>query len=361
MRHRRAAERRQVDPVQRAHQGRDRGRELPFLHHRAERRHRRGAGPRGSRRWSRSPSRRRSFPRWSSSSISPAWSPARPRARASATSSSPTSARPTPSRTSCAVSRTRTSCTSPERSTPYPTSRPSTPSWRWPTCRPWKSSLRAARSWPRRGRQGGAAPGRGTGEGAGRAERGPPGPHGGALEGGAGAAAAAVPADDEADHVRRQRQRKRLSRQPAARRRSRRTPPRRARRWWRSAPPWRPRSRTCPRTDKKVFLADMGMEEPGLNRVIRAGYGLLGLQTYFTAGPKEVRAWTVPVGATAPQAAGVIHTDFERGFIRAEVVAYADFVACKGEQGAKEAGKLRIEGKEYVVKDGDVMHFRFNV
>ena len=113
--------------------------------------------------------------------------------------------------------------------------------------------------------------------------------------------------------------------------------------------------------DKKIFLADMGMDEPGLNRVIRAGYALMGLQTYFTAGPKEVRAWTVPIGATAPQAASVIHTDFERGFIRAEVVAYADFVACKGEQGAKEAGKLRVEGKDYVVRDGDVMHFRFNV
>jgi GTP-binding protein YchF len=113
--------------------------------------------------------------------------------------------------------------------------------------------------------------------------------------------------------------------------------------------------------DKKLFLADMGMDEPGLNRVIRAGYALLGLQTYFTAGPKEVRAWTVQVGATAPQAAGVIHTDFERGFIRAEVVTYDDYVACNGEQGAKEAGKLRVEGKEYVVKDGDVMHFRFNV
>jgi GTP-binding protein YchF len=113
--------------------------------------------------------------------------------------------------------------------------------------------------------------------------------------------------------------------------------------------------------DKKIFLADMGMDEPGLARVIRAGYKLLGLQTYFTAGPKEVRAWTVAVGATAPQAAGVIHTDFERGFIRAEVVAFDDYVACKGEQGAKEAGKLRVEGKDYVVKDGDVMHFRFNV
>jgi len=113
--------------------------------------------------------------------------------------------------------------------------------------------------------------------------------------------------------------------------------------------------------DKKVFLADAGLEEPGLNRLARAAYALLGLQTYFTAGPKEVRAWTVPQGATAPQAAGVIHTDFERGFIRAEVAAYDDFVALGGEQGAKEAGKLRVEGKDYVVRDGDVMHFRFNV
>lgn len=113
--------------------------------------------------------------------------------------------------------------------------------------------------------------------------------------------------------------------------------------------------------DKKEFLAEMGMEEPGLNRVIRAGYQLLGLHTYFTAGVKEVRAWTIPVGATAPQAAGVIHTDFERGFIRAETIAYADFVHYKGEQGAKNAGKSRKEGKEYVVQDGDVMHFLFNV
>ena len=116
-----------------------------------------------------------------------------------------------------------------------------------------------------------------------------------------------------------------------------------------------------PDEDKSLFLADLGMEEPGLNRVIRAAYELLGLQTYFTAGPKEVRAWTVPKGATAPQAAGVIHTDFERGFIRAEVASYADFVACKGELGAKEAGKLRLEGKDYSVRDGDVIHFRFNV
>jgi len=113
--------------------------------------------------------------------------------------------------------------------------------------------------------------------------------------------------------------------------------------------------------DKKVFLADAGLEEPGLNRLARAAYSLLGLQTYFTAGPKEVRAWTVPRGATAPQAAGVIHTDFERGFIRAEVATYDDFVAHGGEQGAKEAGRLRVEGKDYLVRDGDVMHFRFNV
>ena len=113
--------------------------------------------------------------------------------------------------------------------------------------------------------------------------------------------------------------------------------------------------------DKQVFLADMGMDEPGLNRVIRGGFKLLGLQTYFTAGVKEVRAWTVRIGATAPQAAAVIHTDFEKGFIRAEVVAYDDFIQYKGEAGAKEAGKWRLEGKDYIVKDGDVMHFRFNV
>ena len=113
--------------------------------------------------------------------------------------------------------------------------------------------------------------------------------------------------------------------------------------------------------DKEVFLADMGMDEPGLNRVIRAGFKLLGLQTYFTAGVKEVRAWTIHIGDTAPQAAGVIHTDFERGFIRAQTIAFDDFIAYKGEQGAKEAGKMRAEGKEYVVHDGDVMNFLFNV
>jgi len=113
--------------------------------------------------------------------------------------------------------------------------------------------------------------------------------------------------------------------------------------------------------ERLEFLQDLGMEEPGLDRVIRAGYRLLGLQTYFTAGVKEVRAWTVKIGATAPQAAGVIHTDFEKGFIRAEVISYEDFVTYKGEQGAKEAGKWRLEGKDYIVKDGDVVHFRFNV
>jgi GTP-binding protein YchF len=118
---------------------------------------------------------------------------------------------------------------------------------------------------------------------------------------------------------------------------------------------------TLDEADRGEFLEELGLDEPGLNRVVRAGYHLLGLQTYFTAGPKEVRAWTVPIGATAPQAAAVIHTDFERGFIRAEVIAYDDFIQFQGEQGAREAGKLRLEGKEYIVQDGDVMHFRFNV
>jgi GTP-binding protein YchF len=113
--------------------------------------------------------------------------------------------------------------------------------------------------------------------------------------------------------------------------------------------------------DKEAFLEDMGMHEPGLNRLIRAGYKLLGLQTYFTAGVKEVRAWTIHVGDTAPQAAGVIHTDFERGFIRAQTISYDDYIQFKGEAGAKEAGKMRAEGKEYVVKDGDVLNFLFNV
>ena len=113
--------------------------------------------------------------------------------------------------------------------------------------------------------------------------------------------------------------------------------------------------------ERDEFMQELGLEEPGLNRVIRAGYALLNLQTYFTAGVKEVRAWTIPVGATAPQAAGKIHTDFEKGFIRAQTIAYDDFIAYKGEQGAKEAGKMRAEGKDYIVKDGDIMNFLFNV
>ena len=113
--------------------------------------------------------------------------------------------------------------------------------------------------------------------------------------------------------------------------------------------------------DQVEFLKEMGLEEPGLNRVIRAGYKLLGMQTYFTAGEKEVRAWQIRAGSTAPQAAGVIHTDFERGFIRAEVIAYDDYIKFKGEAGSRDQGKMRLEGKEYIVKEGDVMHFRFNV
>ena len=116
-----------------------------------------------------------------------------------------------------------------------------------------------------------------------------------------------------------------------------------------------------PEGERAEFLAELGLKEPGLDRVIRAGYALLGLETFFTAGPKEVRAWTVRAGATAPQAAGVIHTDFERGFIRAEVIAFGDYIAGDGEAGARDAGKLRLEGKDYRVQEGDVMHFRFNV
>ena len=130
---------------------------------------------------------------------------------------------------------------------------------------------------------------------------------------------------------------------------------------WSSRPRSRPRSPPWPAEDRAEFLADLGLDETGLARVIRAGYDLLHLITFFTAGPKEARAWTVEKGAKAPQAAGVIHTDFERGFIRAETIAYDDFVACGGEAGAKEAGKMRAEGKEYVVQDGDVLLFRFNV
>lgn len=140
----------------------------------------------------------------------------------------------------------------------------------------------------------------------------------------------------------------------------------------RMPPPKAPRScrfplrskKSCPRlddADRDTFLADLGLDEPGLNRVIRAAYKLLGLQTYFTAGVKEVRAWTVRAGSTAPQAAAVIHTDFEKGFIRAETIAFDDFIKYRGESGARDAGRLRLEGKEYRVKEGDVLHFRFNV
>ena len=116
-----------------------------------------------------------------------------------------------------------------------------------------------------------------------------------------------------------------------------------------------------PQAEQKAYLEAVGLTEPGLDRVIRAGYDLLHLVTFFTAGPKETRAWTVEKGAKAPEAAGVIHTDFEKGFIRAETIAYADFVAHNGEQGAKDAGRMRLEGADYIVQDGDVMHFRFNV
>jgi hypothetical protein len=112
-------------------------------------------------------------------------------------------------------------------------------------------------------------------------------------------------------------------------------------------------------SERELYLAELGLTEPGLNRLIAAGYRLLGLITYFTAGPKETRAWTIPEGTSAPAAAGVIHTDFEKGFIRAETIAFSDFVACGGEVGAKEAGKMRLEGKDYTVHDGDIMHFRF--
>ena len=197
-------------------------------------------------------------------------------------------------------------------------------------------------------------------EGSRGAERGEAGAHRRPVRRGARAAEAVLPADDEADDVRRERRRARLRGQSAARAVARARAEEQAPVVAISAA-LEAQIADLDADDKALFLADMGMTEPGLDRLIHAGYELLGLQTYFTAGPKEVRAWTVPVGATAPQAAGVIHTDFEKGFIRAEVIAYDDYVACKGEQGAKEAGKMRLEGKDYVVKDGDVMHFRFNV
>ena len=150
------------------------------------------------------------------------------------------------------------------------------------------------------------------------------------------------------------RQGQRLLRQGDARSRRR-----RARSRWSSRPRSRARSRCCRAAEQKDYLEAVGLAEPGLNRVIRAGYGLLHLVTFFTVGPKEARAWTVEKGAKAPQAAGVIHTDFEKGFIRAETIAYDDYVAGKGEAGARETGKFRLEGKDYAVQDGDVLHFRF--
>ena len=138
------------------------------------------------------------------------------------------------------------------------------------------------------------------------------------------------------------------------------TPRRKARSRWRSPPRSNPRSRRCRARSGPSFSTRLGLEEAGLDRLIRAGYQLLDLITYFTVGPKEARAWTINRGTRAPAAAGVIHTDFEKGFIRAETIAYADYVALGGEAGARDAGKLRLEGKEYVVADGDVMHFRFN-
>ena len=170
-----------------------------------------------------------------------------------------------------------------------------------------------------------------------------------------------VPADAEAGDVRRQRARGRLREQPAPGRRPRRAPRARAPRWCRCRAAIEEELSQLDDADRDTFLADMGLDEPGLNRVIRAAYKLLGLQTYFTAGREGSPRLDVRAGSTAPQAAAVIHTDFEKGFIRAETIAYDDFIRYKGESGAREAGRLRLEGKEYLVKEGDVMHFRFNV
>ena len=242
---------------------------------------------------------------------------------------------------------------------PLATSRSSTPSWRSPISR--RSS--AACSAPRRPRRP-ATRMRSAARPAEEAARAPRRRQAGALAGqrcrGAAAVAGAASDHAQAGHVRRERRRGRLQEQSASRR-VRQRAARRTPKSSRSARRSRRRSRSSTKPIARDFLQELGLDEPGLNRVIRAGYKLLGLQTYFTAGPKEVRAWTVRIGATAPQAAGVIHTDFEKGFIRAEVIAYDDYIAIKGEQGAKEAGKLRLEGKEYVVHEGDVMHFRFNV
>jgi ribosome-binding ATPase len=223
-----------------------------------------------------------------------------------------------------------------------------------------EKGLQRATRRPRARGQGRDPRARRRSEGARRAERGPAGARAAARRARAPDRARPAVADDEAGAVRRQRRRGRLHGQPDARRgdEARR---REGAQVVAVCAAIEAEISQLEEADRGEFLQSIGLEEPGLNRVIRAAYKLLGLQTYFTVGPKEVRAWTVKVGATAPQAAGVIHTDFERGFIRAEVIAFDDYVAFKGEHGAKEAGKLRLEGKEYVVREGDVMHFRFNV
>jgi ribosome-binding ATPase YchF (GTP1/OBG family) len=181
------------------------------------------------------------------------------------------------------------------------------------------------------------------------------------VEGGEDQPAPVLPHYRQAGALCRQRQGRAVSRTIPTSTRCVRMPKRKAPTWLRCAPRSKPRSPTSPTTRSRCSSPTWGSTSPGLNRLIRAGYHLLGLQTYFTAGVKEVRAWTIHKGDTAPQAAGVIHTDFEKGFIRAQTIAFDDFIACKGEQGAKEAGKMRAEGKDYVVRDGDVLNFLFNV
>ena len=345
MRHRRTSQRRQVDALQRAHARRHRGGELSVLHDRAERRHRRGAGPapgraRGDREAGEDDSRRSS-----SSSTSRGSSPARRRARGSATSSSRTSARPTRSRTSCAASRTATSCTSPARSTRCPTSRRSTPSSRSPTSRRSTSRSSKVDKLARSRRQGGEAHPRRAGQGAQKA-----------LD--AGRPARSLDLDDEERAL--LKPFFLLTMKPTmyvanvAERGFKDNPLLDAVVAY-AAKEGAPVVPVCASLeaeiadldgdDKAAFLADLGLAEPGLDRVIHAGYKLLGLQTYFTAGPKEVRAWTIEVGATAPQAAGVIHTDFEKGFIRAETIAFDDFVRLQGRAGRQGRGQDAAGGQ----------------
>ena len=276
-----------------------------------------------------------------------------------ATSSRRTSAKSMPSPTWCAASSTVTSCTSPARSTRSRTSKPSIPSWRWPTRqrREGAEPCRACSQGRRQGRSGAQA-------GAGQAAGGTVRRQGWSF---------GRPDDEEKALVRdlflltlkpvmyianvledgfENNPHLEAVRAHAAAEGAQVVPV--------SAAIEEELSQLDDE-DRDTFLADLGLSEPGLNRVINAAYSLLGLQTYFTAGVKEVRAWTVRKGATAPQAAAVIHTDFEKGFIRAETIAYDDFIKYKGEAGAKEAGRLRPEGKEYRVQEGDILHFRFNV